>query len=252
MKLAIMQPTYLPWMGYFDLMDQVDTFVILDTVSLSKQSFQQRNRIKGADGSIWLTIPILSHQKLGQKIGETKIANKLFIKKHLKSIELSYRKAPFFEVYFPELTRLYEHCSNSDALLHFNLSLIEWIKDKLGIKTTVILASTLEDIEDTRGGRLIDICQYFKAKTYITPKGAVGYLEHDSKDFLKKNIHIQIQNYEHPAYNQLYPPFLSHLSVLDVLMNEGDQAMNIIKSGRNILLEMHNDIGQSHDAVVCY
>ncbi len=101
MRIAITQPTYLPWLGYFDLIDQVDTFVVLDTVQFERQSWQHRNRIKTSTGLQWLTVPVVFRDLLGQKILEVEIRDIEFRRKHLRGIEVNYARAPFFEEYFP-------------------------------------------------------------------------------------------------------------------------------------------------------
>ena len=103
MKIAICQPTYLPWLGYFDVMDQVDTFVLLDSVQFEKQSWQHRNRIKTATGLQWLTVPVIYRGHFGQPINQVEIRDPEFARKHSRGIELSYRRTPYFDTYYPEL-----------------------------------------------------------------------------------------------------------------------------------------------------
>ncbi len=104
MRIAISQPSYLPWLGYFDLIDQVDTFVVLDTVQFEKQSWQQRNRIKTSAGLMWLTVPVVFRGLLGQKILEVEVRDAEFWRKHLRGIEVNYRRAPCFEEYFSQVS----------------------------------------------------------------------------------------------------------------------------------------------------
>ena len=104
MKIAISQPTYLPWIGYLDLIDQVETFVLLDNVQFERQSWQHRNRIKTPSGLHWLTVPVLFRGRFGQLINEVEIRDIEFWRNHLRAIELNYRRAPFFADYFDELS----------------------------------------------------------------------------------------------------------------------------------------------------
>ncbi len=106
MKVAIAQPTYLPWLGYFDLLDQVDKFVLLDTVQFEKQSWQQRNRIKTPTGLMWLTVPVVFRGRLGQRIVDVEIREPEFCRDHLRAVELNYRRAPFFGDYYPAFCEL--------------------------------------------------------------------------------------------------------------------------------------------------
>ena len=230
-KLAIMQPTYLPWMGYFDLMDQVDTFVILDNVQFSKQSWQQRNRLKSAQGELLLTIPVVTKGKGDQLITDVQLANHHFLNKHLNAIEMNYRRTPYFETYFQELKVLFE-CAHRFTYLHeFTLSLIVWIKHKLGITTKIISASDF-NLSNEKINRIIELCKHLNVSHYISPKGAIDYLSPFLASFQKENIVVSFQQYEPISYKQLYPPFLSHLSSLDLLFNEGPNALTIIHKGR--------------------
>src|SRR5205823_3408897 len=143
MKIAISQPTYLPWLGYFDLIDQVDAFVLLDSVQFEKQSWQQRNRIKTPTGLQWLTVPVVFRGRLGQRIMEVIIRDPEFPRKHLRAIELNYRRAPFFDRYFPELARILEQHPSGSHLADLNLEIIRWVCAALGIQTTLIRSSEL-------------------------------------------------------------------------------------------------------------
>ena len=121
MKVAISQPTYLPWMGYFDLMDQVDVFVILDSVQFEKRSWQQRNRIKTLAGLQWLTVPVAVRGKQGQLIHEVEIQEPAFWENHLRNIELNYRRTPHFETYYTQFANVYKESLSSFRLVDLNL-----------------------------------------------------------------------------------------------------------------------------------
>lgn len=229
--IAIMQPTYLPWVGYFDLMDQVDTFVILDNVQFSKQSWQQRNRLKSPQGELLLTIPVATKGKGDLLISEVQLANHHFLKKHLNSIEVNYKRAPYFETYYPELKKLFEIARDFTYLSTFTISLIVWLKDKLNINTKILCASDFQ-LKDGKTDRIIDLCKHLQASHYLSPMGAMDYLEPSLSYFQKENIVVSFQQYEPIIYKQLYPPFHSYLSSLDLLFNEGPNALNIVCNGR--------------------
>ena len=138
MRVAIMQPTYLPWSGYFGLLQSVDLFVYLDDVQFEKRSWQQRNQIKTANGAQWLTVPVLSKGKREQKINEVQIdTTSKFSEKHIKSIQHSYRKSPFFhkhsDIIFSAIQKV------SINLAEYNIHIINECKDLLGISTNIIL-----------------------------------------------------------------------------------------------------------------
>ena len=231
MKIAISQPTYLPWLGYFDLMDQVDIFVFLDTVQFDKRSWQQRNRIKVPEGLLYLTVPVVVKGRFAQRIKDVEIESAYFIAKHLRSIETNYRRAPFFEKYFPELAAIFEMCSDHLRLADLNIRLIKWMSETLGIKTAVHRSSEIAH-EGSRSELLLSLCRTLNADDYISALGSANYLLGDLPLFLSAAIKVYFQDYEHPQYGQLFPPFQSHASTLDLIFNEGDRALEILRSGR--------------------
>lgn len=226
MKIAIMQPTYLPWIGYFDLMERVDHFVFLDTVQFSKQSWQQRNRIKTHQGELILTVPV--QQKIGQIIGEVRIDNRSpWARKHWKSIKLAYEKAPFWNEISKDLAPVYER--KHELLNGLNLSLIEKIKVLLGITTKTSQSSEIIHVEVDRTERLIQIIRDLGGTDYLSPIGAKDYIEEDLQLFEKNGIRVEFQNYEHPRYPQLHGEFVSHLSAIDYLFNLGPKPTGSLK-----------------------
>jgi hypothetical protein len=236
MKIAISQPAYLPWMGYLDLIDQVDAFVLLDNVQFEKQSWQHRNRIKTPAGLQWLTVPVLFRGRFGQLINQVEIRDLDFWRNHLRAIELNYRRAPFFDDYFEELrSRITAEMSRSPNVLIANLDirLIEWFMDLLGIQTRLLRSSHLRQI-GKRTELLANICEALGAEQYISPLGSAAYLLREMDVLLDKGIDVVFQHYEHPQYRQLFPPFCPYASVLDLIFNEGERALDILRSGRRI------------------
>lgn len=234
MKVAIAQPTYLPWLGYFDLMDQVDAFVILDSVQFEKQSWQQRNRIKTPTGLQWLTVPIVFRGRFGQLIHEVEIRDSEFWRKHLRAIELNYGRARFFKDYFHELSLRLEPSAGS-RLVDLNVRLVEWFMSVLGIRTPLFLSSRLGQT-GKRTELLANICSCLGATEYISPIGSAVYLLQEIDTLQRRSIQVWFQNYEHPRYRQMFPPFLPYASVPDLIFNEGDRSLEILRSGRQKLL----------------
>lgn len=228
MIAVIMQPTYLPWMGYFDLMDNADVFVIFDTVQFEKQAWQQRNRIKTAKKeSKWLTVPVV--QELGQRIRDVKIkAFNPWRRKHWGSIEQYYKRAPYWKPYSEGLAAIY--AQPWDSLFELNLTLLNFLKDQLGITTKLVCASDIP-VSGEKVGLLVNICHYLKADVYISPVRAAEYIEEDNM-FVAGGITLRYHQYEHPVYPQLFGEFLSHMSVIDLLFNQGPKSLEIIRSGR--------------------
>jgi hypothetical protein len=230
LRIAIAQPTYLPWLGYFDLIDQVDAFVILDSVQFEKQSWQQRNRIKTPTGLQWLTVPVVFRGRFGQLIHEVEIRDGEFWRNHLRAVELNYRRAPFFENYFHELS-IKLSCSGGSRLADLNVRLIEWFMSLLGIRTPLLFASRL-GLPGKRTELLANICSCLGATEYISPIGSAVYLLHEIDSLQRRSIEVVFQNYEHPRYRQMFPPFIPYASILDLIFNEGARALEIVRSGR--------------------
>lgn len=231
MKIAIAQPTYLPWLGYFDLLDQVDKFVLLDTVQFEKQSWQQRNRIKTPTGLQWLTVPVVFRGRLGQRIVDVEIREVEFWRDHLRAVELNYRRAPFFDDYYPALRELLCSLSSGLHLAELNIGLLRWLSEALGIKTPIVRSSELA-VDGKRTQLLAEICSLLGAATYISPLGSADYLLNDLPTLTDRGVNVVFQHYEHPEYRQLFPPFQAHSSVLDLLFNEGKNSLPIVRSGR--------------------
>ncbi|MFY9906085.1 MAG: WbqC family protein [Terriglobales bacterium] len=233
MKIAIAQPTYLPWLGYFDLVDQVDKFVLLDTVQFEKQSWQQRNRIKTPAGLQWLTVPVIFRGRLGQRIMDVEIREPEFWRDHLRAIELNYRRAPFFDNYFPALNELLRVASPGHRLADLTIGLLRWLMEALGIATPIVRSSELA-ANGKRTQLLAEVCSLLGATTYISPLGSADYLLNELPILTGRGVNVVFQHYEHPPYRQLFPPFAAQASALDLLFNEGENSPSIIRSGRRL------------------
>ena len=231
---VIMQPTYLPWMGYFDLMDQADVFVLLDSVQFDKRSWQQRNRIKSPNGELMLTVPVLTKGQFDQRICEVKVdASAHFYKEHFKSIRLNYAKAKYFKDYSQDLEKI---LSKSHGLLaDMTIEIISWLRNELGIKTELVRSSTL-NVDDVKTGLLVKICQAVGADEYLSPLKSRDYIG-EGELFVKNKIKLLYHQYNHPQYTQLFGEFVSHLGAIDVLFNEGNKSLSIIHSGRQASLD---------------
>jgi len=228
MKCAIMQPTYLPWLGYFELMMSCDCFVFFDDVQFVKKSWQQRNRIKSTAGELLLTVPVLKKGERDQKINEVRINNREnWRHKHLASIENNYRKAPFIDAYLDGIRDIYRR--GYEKLIDLDVALIDFFCEAIGIKTPRRFSSELQASGD-RNLRIVEICRRVEAKTLYDAAGAADIL--DPEVFVAAGVELVFQDYRHPVYHQLHGPFLPYLSVLDLLLNEGEKSGEIILSGR--------------------
>lgn len=230
--VAILQSNYIPWKGYFDLINQVDTFIIYDEMQYTKRDWRNRNKIKTANGVSWLTIPVEVKGKFGQKINETKISDKNWNKDHWNTIKNTYAKAPFFSAFKARFEDMY--LNDLDGVEHIsriNLTLMRLINDLLNIETEILIDSDL-GIVDGKSERLLDLCQKVNASTYLSGPAAKGYL--DEGIFNAENIKVEWMDYSgYPEYNQMYPPFNHEVSIIDLIFNEGVSAPKFMKSSSN-------------------
>ncbi len=220
-----MQPTFLPWQGYISMIDQSDVFVFFDDVQYVKRSWHVRNNFKTRNGKDILTIQVDNKSK--GMLNETLLnSNPVWRKKHLKTIQQYYAKALFFDELFPQLTAIYE--ADYALLSDFNIALIEWIVQFLGIETQLVRSSSLK-AKGTRVGRLINICKEVHCTDYLSPVGSWGYIDDDNA-FEASEIGLHYLNYNEVTYAQLHGEFIPFLSVLDIMMNRGKEALEYIRA----------------------
>ncbi|RMF93412.1 MAG: hypothetical protein D6734_10140 [Candidatus Schekmanbacteria bacterium] len=227
MIVSVHQPQYLPWLGYFDKISSCDVFVFLDTVQYKKNEWQNRNKIKTANSSMWLTVPV--NYRFPQKIFEVTIDRKKHWKrKHLKALEINYSSAPYFMEYFPEIKKIIE--KEFIYLKDLNIALIIKIMSFLGIKTKTLSSSEMDDLPDDADERLIGICKRIGANKYLAGAGGKDYM--NFKKYEDSGIEVIFQEYKHPVYPQQYGSFLSHLSIVDLLFNCGKESYSILKGDK--------------------
>jgi len=228
-SLAIMQPTFMPWVGYFALIDAVDQFVFLDHVQFDKRSWQQRNQIKTPNGPLWLTAPVVSKGKARQSINEVEInqASDDYPDKIIKTIIQNYSKTDFFDQYSGAIFDLLHQ--NKAKLIDINIGLIHYFCDQFKIKKPVSFSSEM-DVAGQKSALLVDICQKCDATAYLSPPGSKEYID-ASDDFDRANINVSYFHYNHPEWKQPYGDFMPYMSALDLLFNMGDKSIEIIRQG---------------------
>lgn len=226
---AVMQPTYLPWLGYMALMDRVDVFVYLDSVQFDKRSWQQRNRIKTANGVQWLTVPVKSKGKREQRIDEVEVdAASGFARKHVTAMTLAYKKAPRAEVLAESLYPVYGR--GQSRLADLNMDTLEALRGLLGIDTPLVRSSGMA-ATGTKADLLAGLCAELGVERYISPPGSRDYLD-ASDAFAKAGIEVAYHEYVHPEYPQLHGAFEPYLSVVDLLANvQAGEALRLMRSG---------------------
>ncbi len=223
MKVAVIQTNYIPWKGYFDLINDADVFVYYDEVQYTKNDWRNRNQIYAKNGLHWLTIPI-AKRSVTRKISEVRIDDHRWQKKHLASIISAYGRAP----YFKEIRELIEDVyiyRKWDSLSELNRYLIERISNQLGCATRFVDSKELV-LKGDRIERLIDISRQMNATEYITGPAAWAYLEGSEQLFAESNVDLTLKDYSgYPEYRQGRQPFEHAVSVLDLVVNVGfDQA----------------------------
>ncbi len=227
MKVAIHQPQYLPWVPYCDKADNCDLFVYLDNVQYQKNGMQNRNQIKTATGPTWLTVPV--HAALTKTIAETGIADPRWQKKHVRSIEMNYSRAPHLDWFAKELKPILER--EWLTLADLNISVTDWIFDRLGVTCKRVRASEL-GATGSADELVVNICKAVGATIYISGQGARDY--QDENKFKSCGIELQYQEYHNQPYSQCFPDtgFVADLSALDLILNAGPGAREVMHSGR--------------------
>jgi len=226
MIVSIHQPNFLPWLGFFHKVLCSDVFVLFDDVQFPRgRSYGSRTAIKTAAGKAWLTVPVLS--KGERKLySEIRTPSTSWRRKTLRTIALSYRKAPYFQPCYSLLAEAYQ--VGGDSLCEFNIGLIQFVFKYLGLSTRVVRSSEL-GVEETGEEKILSILQELKATKYIsgTGEGSRRYVR--KEDFQEVSIQLEWQEFAHPVYPQLYGEFVPGLSIVDLLFNCGPQSRAILE-----------------------
>jgi hypothetical protein len=225
-RIAILQSNYIPWKGYFDLINLVDEFILYDDVQYTKNDWRNRNLIKTNHGLKWLTIPVRQNH-LGQLIKDTRISDRNWIKKHWASLSQSYSKSKYFKEYREQFENVYQSCTH-EYLSEINYSFITVINELLGIRTRIRWSGEF-DLLDGQTERLIGICKQCNATEYLSGPAAREYF--DENLARAENIDVHWMDYGgYREYGQLFPPFEHGVTILDLIFNEGPNAKNYMKS----------------------
>jgi WbqC-like protein family len=229
-RIAVVQSSYVPWKGFFDLVNAVDEFVLYDDREYSKNSWRNRNRVKTSQGTTWLTIPVQYAGHSREAIDEVRVADQRWPERHWKTIVQNYGRAPCFERYAQLLEETYGSIDD-DRLSRINRRFIELVCGLLGIATR-LTSSRDYAVRGTRTARLIELCHATGASEYLSGPTAREYLEKDR--FRVEGIALLYANYDgYPEYPQQFPPFVHDVSVLDLILNTGPEAPSYMKSFRN-------------------
>lgn len=219
-SVAIVQSNYIPWKGYFDLINLVDEFIIYDEVQFTRRDWRNRNKIKTPNGTNWVTIPVETKGKYLQKINEVKVQNQKWVDDHLKAIELNYKNARYYDEISQLFYETYDECRKEILLSNINYNFIKKICDLLEINTKLRL-STEYILYDDRSERLLNMCLQAGANIYLSGPAAKNYLDTDL--FLKNGIKVEWMDYTgYKPYEQMFSSsFIHEVSIIDLLFNMG-------------------------------
>jgi hypothetical protein len=227
MILTAHQPVYLPWIGLFHKIAISDVYLFMDNVKYLKQDWNNRNKIKTSDGSLWLTVPVGTKGSDNFILKDVRIENNhKWNKKHWLSMQNFYRRAPYFKYYAHFFEEVYS--KKWDNLVDINLYMLNWFLETLGIATKVIIARDF-NFKGIKSDLILDICLQLNANQYVFGCNGINYA--DIENFHNYGIKPFFQSYIHPVYNQLHGNFIPYMSIVDLLFNEGPRSMEIIMSG---------------------
>jgi len=227
MRLAIHQPEFMPWGGFFYKMTLSDLYVIFDHVQFKKRYFENRNQVVSPKGEIsYIRVPVLTKGKEAQALHEVKIDNtQKWNDKMLKKIRHFYSKAPYFRKYFDELAELIAY-RKYVYLIDLNIKLIDFFRKHLGISVPMVSSSQMNVKNYTGSDLIMRICLLNKADIYLCGASGIDYIRAD--DFCRNGIQIKWLNYSTPAYSQLCDKFVPNMSTLDLLFNRGNESLNVL------------------------
>ena len=224
MILTAHQPTYLPWLGLLHKIAISDAFCNFDDVQYQKKDWNNRNKLKGPNGEFWMTVPVKSKNHFETHVGDIEIdSTQKWQRKHLKSLELNYRDAPYFTQYIDFFRDCYSR--QWTRLAPLNEYILKWFLEVLGITVKYYTMSEI-GFKGTKSALVLDMCQQLGATCYIF--GQLGRDYADTEKFAQQGIEVHFQEYHHPVYDQLFEGFVPYLSTLDLLFNQGPHSLDII------------------------
>ncbi len=221
--IAIHQPNYLPWIGFFHKMINCDVFVYAEDVQLSNKSVTHRNKIKCANGPLLLSVPLATKRIL---IKDVLIFNEIdWAEKHFQSMQHCYARSRYWADYREKFRDIYS--KKWEKLLDLNLAFLNLIREILDIKTKTIFSSDIPNLQGRKTERILDICSKLGGDVYLSGEGARVY--NDEAAFKRDNIELRYQNFHHPVYPQLWGEFVDKLSIVDLIFNCGPESRKILE-----------------------
>jgi WbqC-like protein family len=221
-RCAIVQPSYIPWRGYFDIIKRVETFVFYDDVQYDARGWRNRNLVKTPQGPRWLTIPVHSHDAQARHIPINAIetAGGDWAQLHLRTLRHLYSRAPHFAMMLPWLEQTY--AAPPPLLADFTIATTQDLAGMLGITGTRFVRSSALAVTGAKTERLINVLRAVGATHYLSGPAARAYL--DEQMFRDHGIELEWMHYDYRPYPQLYPPYDPHTTILDLLFMTGKEA----------------------------
>jgi hypothetical protein len=227
MKVVVLQPSFLPWLGYFDQYAWCDHFVLYDDVQYDKHGWRNRNRILTSQGVQWLTVPVKTSGQEWPEIRQVEVDSRTpWKRKHLETIRQAYSKTPHFGPVFKALQDYYS--CDYPLLLDWNVEGLRWLTQWLGLPWKGLLSSSLPG-PGRKTERLIGICRSLGASHYLSGDAARQYLDVSSFESIGCQVHWH--GYHHPVYPQRQGEFIPFLSILDLMFWCGPESLSILQSG---------------------
>jgi hypothetical protein len=235
MRVAIHQPNFLPWLGYFYKLARADIFVLLDDVQFIKEGFVHRNYIKTCQGKQWLGVPVCTKGRAGQPINKTEISyDKPWQRKAAATLLQQYARAIHVDQYVPAIQEIL--CRDHRLLVDLNVSLLEFVRVAMGLETPIVRSSDLKGVNGTATERLISICKAVGATEYMSGAGARSY--QDEEMFRAGGINLLYSDFVHPTYPQPFGAFEPNLSAIDLVLNVGPKSRDVLLAASKAPLAM--------------
>jgi len=220
--VAIIQSSYIPWKGYFDIIHQVDEFILYDDMQYTRRDWRNRNLIKTPKGTEWITIPVDVKGKFTQKIKDTCIVGSEWTISHWNSIQAKYAKAPHFRMHSDLIESIYKQAASERYLSRVNYLFLKNLCDFFGISTSISWSMDY-DLVEGKTERLVGLCRSSGATQYLSGPAAKNYIESDL--FKAADIDLIWADYRgYPEYPQCFPPFEHGVTILDLLFHVGPEA----------------------------
>jgi len=228
--VVVLQPGYLPWLGFFDQMRRADVFVYYDDVQYDTHGWRNRNRIKTQQGPLWLTVPVRHSGLSKPRILDVAIdARGNWAKKHVASIRQAYAAAPFAKEYVPALEEVLTR--SWECLVDLDVAVAGLLAAWFGVQPRIEKASAL-GIDGGKTERLVNICRRVGATKYLTGSAARDYL--DVPLFEQNGIAVEWQDFAHPVYPQLHGEFVPYMSAVDLLLNCGAESRAVLEGASRV------------------